>query len=217
VHQTRGRRSRLAISVFVVLFAQPALADEVADGGAEVGRVFAYVEDSERVLLQTRSSRWTTLLTVWQRGQIADRQHPRLRLDLDPLFNEVLRMVRDIGIPLQRYRDPLHTRAIGVTASFRLGEDFPAVSFHVADRAPAALDAFYSGGHGLRWAFVWPVGQFTMRLEGGDRSEFGYLAVAGAQWNHPRLPLAVGLGLPVRLRNAEGEIGVILQLRATLQ
>jgi hypothetical protein len=90
------------------------------------------------------------------------------------------------------------------------------VNFHLADRCPEALAAFYSSGRGLSWAFIWPSDRFTLRLEGGSRSEFGSYAIAGAQWNHPRLPFAIGIGVPVRMKNADGLIGAILQVRAKL-
>jgi hypothetical protein len=213
------RRSRLTLGVLTVLVQAPiALANELADSSnAAHGRVYASAGASEVLLVEGRHLSPETLLTMWQRNQILERRRKRLRLDVEPFVADVLHVIRDMGIPLRGYRDPKNARTMGVTASFSVGEEFPAIGFHLADRAPDTLTAFYGGGKGLSWAFVWPVGQFMMRFEGGKGSEFGSLAIAGAQWNHPELPLAIGIGIPLRMKDAEGEIGVIFQLRLRLR
>ena len=50
----------------------------------------------------------------------------------------------------------------------------------------------------------------------GEDSEFGYFAIAGAQWVHPRYPLAIGIGVPVKLRGARGPLSAVLQVRMNL-
>jgi hypothetical protein len=166
----------------------------------------------ERNLPQPRD-----FLELWQVQSLAPRRTtPRVRLDAEPLLTNLLDVLNDLGIPLRQYRDPRGLRALGVSASFSIGAEYPAVNFHLADRCPEQLTAFYRGGRGLSWAFIWPSDLFTLRLEGGDDSEFGSYAIAGAQWNHPRLPLAVGIGLPVRMKHADGLIGAIIQVRAKL-
>lgn len=210
-------RSRLTLGLLTLfLQAAVALGDDAADRDAEDGRIYASAEASEVLLVDGKHLSPDTLLAVWQRSQILQRRRKRFRLDVEPFVADVLHVIRDIGIPLRGYRDPKSARTIGVTASFGVGEEFPAIGFHLADRAPDVLTAFYRGGKGLSWGFVWPVGQLMIRFEGGKGSEFGSLAIAGAQWNHPELPLAVGVGVPLRMKDAEGEIGVIVQVRARL-
>jgi hypothetical protein len=166
----------------------------------------------ERNLPQPRD-----FIEAWQVHSLAPRRTTRrVRLDAEPLLNNLLEALNEWGIPLRQYRDPRGLRALGVVASFSVGAEYPAVNFHLADRCPEQLTAFYRGGRGLSWAFIWPTDLFTLRLEGGDDSEFGSYAIAGAQWNHPRLPLAIGVGLPVRMKHADGVFGAIFQLRAKL-
>ena len=140
----------------------------------------------------------------------------RTRLDLSPLAEGVLGLIREQGVPLREQRDEHGKGPIGVMASFSLGRDVPALSFNLGDRPVDPLGAFYSGDRGFRCALVWPVDRFTLRLEGGEDSEVGYYGIAGVQWLHPKRLMAVGLGIPMNLRDAEGDVGVILQLRLQL-
>ena len=166
----------------------------------------------ERNLPQSRD-----FVEAWQVQSLVPRRTThRVRLDVQPFITNLLNVLNLVGIPLRQHHDPRGLRAIGVAASFSVGAEYPAVNFHLADRCPEQLTAFYRGGRGLSWAFIWPSDLFTLRLEGGDDSEFGSYAIAGAQWNHPRLPLAVGIGLPVRMKHADGLVGAIFQVRAKL-
>ena len=65
----------------------------------------------------------------------------------------------------------------------------------------------------MTWAVTWPIAPFTLRLQGGQDSEFGNYAIGGLEWQHPTRRLAVGLGLPVNLHNARGGFGGVLQFR----
>lgn len=165
----------------------------------------------ERYLPSSRN-----FIEAWQVSTMVPRRARRVGLDVEPLLRNVLDVLNQLGIPLRPHHDPRGLRAFGVAASFSVGAEYPAVNFHLADRCPETLTAFYRGGRGLSWAFIWPVERFTLRLEGGDDSEFGSYAIAGAQWNHPRLPLAIGIGIPVRMKHADGLVGAILQVRAKL-
>jgi hypothetical protein len=106
--------------------------------------------------------------------------------------------------------------ARGRPAGRRTNTERPPARPRRADRCPDSPTSFYRAGRGLSWAFVWPVEYLTLRLEGGSHSEFGSYAIAGAQWNHPSLPLALGIGVPVHMKHADGLIGAIFQIRAKL-
>jgi hypothetical protein len=184
-----------------------------ADDGALVSRA----SETEEALRERNLPRPRNFVEAWQVNAMAPRRTRPVRLDAEPLLRNFLNALNNLGIPVRQHHDPGGLRAIGLAASIDMGDDYPAVNFHIADRCPNTLTAFYRGGRrGLSWAFSWPVERFTLRLEGGDNSEFGSYAIAGVQWNHPRLPLAIGIGLPVRMRHADGMIGGILQLRAKL-
>jgi FMN phosphatase YigB (HAD superfamily) len=145
------------------------------------------------------------------------RRAPRARLDLSPALDEIFRFFHRHGLPLQPQRDEDGDGPIGVYADFSVGRDMPAVSFHLGDRPIEPLGAFYSNERGFRCAVVWPVKRVTLRLEGGEDSEFGYYGIAGVQWVHPSIPLALGIGLPMNLRDADGDVGFIVQMRMTLE
>jgi hypothetical protein len=61
------------------------------------------------------------------------------------------------------------------------------------------------------------VSRYTLRLEAGEDSELGYFGIAGVQWVDPHRPLAIGIGVPMNLRNANGGVGLVLQLRMNLE
>jgi hypothetical protein len=144
-------------------------------------------------------------------------RHQRYHLDVNPLLDSMLALVRDVGIPLRDYREEKDGELIGVSASFRVSERLPAVRFHIGEHAPEPLGAFYSTKSDVNWAFSIPLRrQLTMRIEGGDQSEFGYYAIAGLQWRDPARPIAVGMGVPILMRDAEGSVGVIIQYRMEL-
>jgi hypothetical protein len=139
----------------------------------------------------------------------------RLRLDISPLLDGMTDFLRRNGVPVERQRDTGQGHTLGVTASFRVREDLPAMTFELSDHSVEPFGAFY-GNEGFRAGLVMPVGRFTLRVEGGEDSEFGAYGIAGAQWKHATRPLAVGLGLPIHMRNADGIVGLLLQVRAKI-
>ena len=144
------------------------------------------------------------------------RLRQRLGIDLSPALDAVFGFFNDHGVPLREQHDEHGEGLVGVQAAFSVGKDLPAVNFNLGDRPVEPLGAFYSAEKGFRCAVVVPIDRFTLRLEGGDDSEFGYYGIAGVQWIHPRLPLAVGIGIPMNLRDAKGDVGAILQFRMRL-
>jgi hypothetical protein len=137
----------------------------------------------------------------------------RLDVDLSPLLVVVASFLRDHGIAAVEHRHAKKKDPVAVSASFDVGASLPALRVQFGDRSPEPFGAFYSGNKGIRWALIWPVRRMTLRIEGGQDSEFGYFGIAGAQWVHPKQPIAVGFGVPMNLRNARGDIGVIAQFR----
>ena len=140
----------------------------------------------------------------------------RLGIDLTPAIGAVFGFFNAHGVPLREQHDDHGENIVGVQAAFSVGEGLPAVNFNLGDRPVEPLGAFYSAERGFRCAVVWPIDRFTLRLEGGEDSEFGYYGIAGVQWIHRRLPIAVGIGVPMNLRDAKGDIGVIVQFRMRL-
>jgi hypothetical protein len=140
----------------------------------------------------------------------------RKQIDVSPVLDEVFGFLHRHGVPLQEQLDEDGAGPVGVYADFSVGRDMPAVSFHLGDRPIEPLGAFYSNERGFRCAVVWPISRFTLRLEGGEDSEFGYYGIAGVQWLDPHRPLAIGIGIPMNLRNADGDVGFIFQLRMNL-
>jgi hypothetical protein len=140
----------------------------------------------------------------------------RSPIDLSPVLDEIFGFFHQHGVPLQQQLDDDGNGPVGVYADFHIGRDTPAVSFHLGDRSLDPVGAFYSSAHGFRCAVVIPVDRFTLRLEAGDDSELGYFGIAGVQWIDPHRPLAIGIGLPMNLRGAGGDVGVVVQLRMKL-
>lgn len=145
-----------------------------------------------------------------------NRLRQRLGIDLSPLIDGVFGFFNQHGVPLRQQLDEEGDDLVGVQAAFSVGDGLPAVNFNLGDRPVEPLGAFYSAERGFRCAVVWPVDRFTVRLEGGEDSEFGYYGIAGVQWVHPRLPLAAGVGIPMNLKDADGDVGVIMQFRMRL-
>jgi len=193
--------------------AGPALASELISGATAM----PLLEASRDLLRAERPFRGRDLGAAAFMGRDASRpEAPRAQLDLSPAVDEIFRFFQRHGLPLQPQRDEEGGGPIGVYANFSVGRDVPELSFHLGDRPIEPLGAFYSNERGFRCALVWPVKRVTLRLEGGEDSEFGYYGIAGVQWVHPREPLAIGVGLPMNLQNAEGDIGLILQFRMSL-
>lgn len=141
------------------------------------------------------------------------RRDQRRSLDLTPLAEMAIGYVRGFGIPLEEHRDADGKRPIAVSAQFAVAENMPNVQFHLGDRAADPIGAFYPPERGFRFSIAYPMRSFSLRVEGGDDSEFGSLAVAGMSWVHPNRRMAAGLGLPMRLRNSDGDFGAIFQFR----
>ena len=137
-------------------------------------------------------------------------------IDLSPAVDEIFGFLHRHGVPLQEQLDEHGKGPIGVYADFHVSPDAPPVKFHLGDRSPEPIGAFYSSHHGFRCAVVWPVDRFTLRLEAGDDSELGYFGIAGVQWVDPHRPLAIGLGVPMNLNGANGSVGFVVQLRMKL-
>lgn len=174
-------------------------------------------EESHHLMSGARAQRVELIALDGERApRRGDRLRQRLGIDLSPAIGSVFGFFRQHGVPLRAQHDEDGQGLVGVQAAFSVGRELPAVSFNLGDRPVEPLGAFYSAERGFRCAVVWPVERFTLRLEGGEDSEFGYYGIAGVQWIHPRLPLAAGIGVPMNLRDAEGEVGVILQLRMRL-
>jgi len=134
-----------------------------------------------------------------------------LKLRIGPLAAGLAATLRRWGIPAQEVRDG--RRAVAVSASVHLGRDLPDLKLHIGDRAAEPFGAFYASQKGVRWAVVWPIDRFTLRIEGGKDSEFGYIAIAGLHWRHPDKPIAIGLGIPAHMKGTDGEFAAIAQLR----
>lgn len=141
----------------------------------------------------------------------------RLVVDLQPVLDEITGFLRAHGFPLHEDRELAGDKGIVFSADMRIDANLPAVHFSIGDRGP--LDAFYANAGGFRVALQWPMPfapGFALHLGGGEDSEFGNWAIVGVQWRHAILPLVVGLGMPVALGNANGDIGVICQMRMLL-
>jgi len=145
-------------------------------------------------------------------GELAAQPH----LDLSPLLDGIFGFLNHHGVPLHPQNDENGDGPIGVYADFSVGHNMAPVSFHLGDRPMERIGAFYSNDHGFRCAVSYPIQHFTLRLEGGEDSELGYYGIAGLQWLDPRRPLAIGVGVPMNLRGIERGIGVVVQLRMSL-
>lgn len=138
------------------------------------------------------------------------------RVDLGAAVDVITRYLNAHGIPLHHDPELSGNKGVVFSASFQLHDTLPAVDFHIGDRGP--LGAFYGDG-GFRLSLDWPLvaaRRLALHLEGGENGAFGNWAVAGVQWHHRRLPLAIGVGMPVALDDADGPIGVIWQMRMIL-
>ncbi len=140
----------------------------------------------------------------------------RRSLDLTPLAEMAISYVRGFGVPLVEHRDADGKRPIAVSAQFAVAADMPNVKLHLGDRPAEPMGAFYPAEKGFRFSLVYPMKHLSLRLEGGDDSEFGSLAVAGLSWVHPSKRFAAGFGVPMRLKNSRGDSGAIFQFRMNL-
>jgi len=138
-------------------------------------------------------------------------------VDLQPALDGILGFFGRHGFPLHEDADPTGDGGISFSATVNLNEQLPSLYFNIGDHGP--LDAFYANDGGFRFALKWPLlfaPQFALHLGGGEDSEFGNWAILGLQWRDPHRPLAIGVGMPVALKNADGDVGVVCQLRMLL-
>ena len=165
MHRHRRHRSWLLLAITLSLCTPPGTA-------AEDLALESRPSETEEALRERNLPSPRNFVEAWQINSMAPRRAQRVRLDAEPLLRNFLGMLNNLGIPLRQHHDPRGRRAFGVAASFNIGDEYPAVNFHIADRNPDTLTPFYRG-RGLSWAFIWPAERFTLRLEGGDDSEFG--------------------------------------------
>lgn len=196
----------------VVLIAALSATDTASAGEAEVaGEIVTALDESESFPAGgAERARRDVLLDSFR---LSGGERRKSGLDLSPILIGFTQFLRDHGIPLRTEHDRKGDDAIGVSASFSLRRDLPAIRFEAGDPVDS-FGAFYA--EGFRCAFVWPVRAFSLRLEAGEDSDLGYFAVAGTQWTHPERPLAFGIGIPMNLRDAEGAVGLVAQFRMKL-
>ena len=159
------------------------------------------------------------LLTSLLSPSVAPQAQVRTRssVDLGPVVNGALAFVQKHGFPLQFDPELSGENGFVFSAAFQFDPTMPPMQLHIGDGGP--LDAFYANEGGFRLALGWTLPwakQLALNLAAGEDSEFGNWAIAGVQWRDPKRPLAIGIGMPVALSNADGDIGVICQLRMLL-
>ena len=190
----------------------PAAASDSIRTGPEL---FLGHEESLHPVEPATGDRWYSLLSVMPATSDAT-DGPRrrdLRLEMTPLVDGIIDAVRQSGIPIQPIHGASAAHLIGVSVSFKVSEDLPAISFYARERSPELFGAFYPARRGVSWSLVWPVRQFSFRLQGGNDSEFDYLAIAGIEWSHRIKPLAIGVGMPMMNLHGAGHVGGVVLLR----
>lgn len=145
-----------------------------------------------------------------------NRNRGKLRLDLDTIVLNFSDLAEEYGLPLQPYEARSRKRLAGVSASYRPRDDMPAIRFAVGDQGPEPFAAFSSPREDYSWSIVLPLDNFRVGIQSGDDSVFGYYAIGGVQWTAPDDTFSAGLGIPVHLRNAEGDAGLLLMFRLKL-
>jgi len=212
-HEAERRRFRFALGL-VICWSSWAACARAAESETEQRPLFESPRDMMRL---ERPLRARDLGAVASTGPGSYELQPqRKQIDVSPVLDEIFGFLHRHGVPLQEQRDEEGHGPVGVYANFSVGRDVPAVSFHLGDRQIEPIGAFYSNERGFRCAVVWPVGHFTLRLEGGEDSELGYYGIAGVQWLHARRPLAIGIGIPMNLQDTKGDVGFVVQLRMNL-
>lgn len=210
------RRQLLLIACSVWFALSPARTSHAAEQPAR-NSFDVFFEESAFFLDHDAALSSQLLLTSALQQPAVAQRNDNLRIDASPMLEEVLRLLGSDVVWLRDGRSASARAPFRVAASFRFGGRISPVRFHLGEESPEPLGAFYAPRRDISWAFIWPLDPFTLRLEGGDRSEFGNYAIAGAHWHHRSRPLAAGLGVPMRLRNAEGEVGVVFQFRMTFE
>ena len=204
----------LALAFFGLL-ATSAAADESARYGVKLG----YIGDEfyQRLALDWREVREQQFLASMMAGPEIVPRKKKKSLDLTPLADWAIGYVQNLGVPLVEHRDEGGERPIAVSAHFSLAEDSPDVRLHLGDRPAEPMGAFYPPEKGFRFSVSYPINDLSLRLEAGDDSEFGSLAVGGLSWVHPNKRLAAGVGLPIKLDNSDSDFGAIFQIRMKLR
>ena len=153
---------------------------------------------------------------------LSPRQEPssgrRVSVDLGPVIGGALGLLQEHGFPLHYDPELSGDSGFVFSATFNLDETLPPMRFHIGDGGP--LDAFYANEGGFRLALAWTLPfakQLALNVAAGEDSEFGNWAIAGLQWRDPHRPLVIGLGMPVALSNADGDIGLVFQIRMLLE
>jgi hypothetical protein len=133
-------------------------------------------------------------------------------LQVAPLLDYCVDLIRETGIPLRSIHDPANGRRVGIGASFSIRDDLPAIRLHAGTALHELFGAF-SSAESFSWAVTWPIQRVTLALAGGNRRDFGDFAVVGAQWTHPAHPFAIGIGIPFKLGHGVDDLGAIFQVR----
>ncbi len=203
------------LAAFCTLGERPAAAGDTLSGPPELRLAIR-----ESALLFGDTSRVpneTLLMAILASSRFTGRPRPRhLRLEVTPFLDELMNLAREAGVPVRKVEDSSAKHLLGISTSFKMHEDLPAVTLYARDSSPELFGAFYPVRRGVTWAVIWPLQRVTIRLQGGDDSEFGNFAIAGVEWRHPARPVAAGIGVPMSLRNARGDVGVIFQFRMKL-
>lgn len=171
----------------------------------------------ERLALDPASARHQQLLhhlMVAPEGRGKGRKKSS-SLDLTPMAETA---IRGMGMSIVEDRDQKGRRRIALSAQFSVAEDMPDVKMHLGDRPLEPMGAFYPAKKGFRFAVVYPLRDFSLRVEGGEDSEFGSIAVTGVSWVHPSKRFAAGFGLHGGdLDNVDSNFGAIFQFRMNLR
>jgi hypothetical protein len=190
---------------------------EIARGEGPVARQAAFADAARPVPTPERKPLAPdAMLAEGFRDPAQFREGYGLNLDLSPVLRVFAAFLRDHGVTAVEHRAKKSDDPVAVSASFDVAQNLPALRVQIGDKSPEPFGAFYSGNKGIRWALIWPVSRFSLRIEGGQDSEFGYFGIAGMQWVDPKRPIAFGFGVPMNLRNARGGVGIIAQFRMRL-
>jgi hypothetical protein len=213
-------RSGRSLTVAIVAAGAIAVGGALAAAQDHAGTTADLRADEEllyaRLGLDPSEVRERQFLASLMMGPVAAPRDRRRTLDLTPLAEWAIAYVRGVGVPLVEHRDERGKRPIAVSAEFAVADDRPNVKLHLGDRPAEPLGAFYPPEKGFRFSVVYPMNKISLRIEGGDDSEFGSLAVAGLSWVHPSQRFAAGFGLPAKLKNTRSDFGVIFQFRMNL-
>lgn len=170
----------------------------------------------QRMALDPQTARQQQVLARLMIGPSARGEEKR-SVDLTRLAEMAIASVRGMGVPLIEHRDERGRGPIAVSAQFSVAGDSPDLRMHLSARALEPMGAFYPATKGIRFSVVYPMKNFSLRLDAGEDSEFGSIAVAGISWVHPSKRFAAGFGLHGgNLENSRSGVGAIFQFRMNL-